>query len=480
VKICVVGAGYVGLVTSACLSTLGHRVTCVDSDSGKIDILRSGKMPIYEPGLLERVAASRRRKHLSFTTHLTVAVRQSAAVFICVGTPAMADGEVELSHVGTVARLIGDILEDGYKVIVVKSTVPVGCGRWIHALIEEGIRRRQRGDSDASRLAALRECERQSPAELADSNMDGAESTQSPALFDVVSNPEFLREGCAIHDALHPDRIVVGSDSSRARALMRALYAPIIEQRFVPTERRRPVPLVETDLTSAEMIKHAANAFLATKVSFINEIANICERVGVCVGELACAIGLDERIGPHFLSAGVGWGGSCLGKDLAALTRLATDSGCEALILKAVREVNARQRERVVEKLQESLKGLKGKTVGLLGLAFKPNTDDVRDAPAIAIAQRLLRLGVRVRGYDPVAGPNAAALTPDLDVAADAETLADGADALVLLTEWPLFRELDYAGLRSRMRNPALIDARNFLDGRRLRELGFQYQRIGG
>jgi UDPglucose 6-dehydrogenase len=464
-EISVVGTGYVGLVTGACLSSLGNQVTCVDSDSSKIERLCRGQIPIYEPGLAELVAEVRQQGRLDFTTRLAEAVRQAEVVFICVGTPPCIDGEVDLSQVESVAREIGATLEDGYKVIVNKSTVPVGSGDWVRMLIDDGIRERRCATAPVLAGAAA------GPA--ASGPLDLMPS------FDVVSNPEFLREGSAIQDMLHPDRIVVGSDSPRALDVMRQLYTPIVEQACVPIERRRPVPFIETDLASAEMIKYAANAFLATKISFINEIANICERVGAHVGQVAHGIGLDERIGRQFLNAGIGWGGSCFGKDVAALARMAADYGYEARILQAVQEVNAHQRQWVVQKLQERLKVLKGKTVGLMGLAFKPHTDDVRDSPAIVIAQRLLALGVKVRGLDPVAGPNAAARVPGLILAQDVNALAEGADALVLVTEWPEFGELDFHLLRSRMRHPTLIDARNILDGAALEELGFDYLAIG-
>jgi UDPglucose 6-dehydrogenase len=456
-QVAVIGTGYVGLVTGACLAALGHHITAVDNDPTKLTVLERGEIPIHEPGLADLVAAGRRKGCLRFTHRLEDAVGRAAALFICVGTPPTAAGDVDLSQVEQVARRIGSLLDPAYRVIVNKSTVPVGSGDWVRILIEEGIRER-------------------SPA---GTGIQTTSLVDSPPPFDVVSNPEFLREGTAISDMLHPDRIVVGSDSARALAVMRELYAPIIEQRFVPDGLRRAVPFVETDLASAEMIKYAANAFLATKISFINEIANICERVGARVERVAHGIGLDERIGARFLNAGVGWGGSCFGKDVAALARMAADYGYEARVLRAVQEVNTAQRQWVVQKLQERLKVLKGKRIGLLGLAFKPDTDDVRDAPSLAIAARLLALGVTVRGLDPVAGPNAQAALPELCLASSAEQLADGADALVLVTEWPVFREIDFAALKLRMRHALLIDGRNFLSGERLREIGFDYWAVG-
>jgi UDPglucose 6-dehydrogenase len=452
-------------VTGACLSALGHRVTCVDRDNAKVARLQRGEIPIYEPGLEELVARSRSEGSLQFTECLATAVRDTEVVFICVGTPPKAlqgtpplggtspdlGTDVDLSQVEAVAEELGATLPGmGYRIIVNKSTVPVGSGDWVSVLIREGARFRS-----------------------------GGERSGSEPEFDVVSNPEFLREGSAIHDMLHPDRIVVGSTSPRALARMRELYAPIIEQSFVAPGLRQVVPYLETDLASAEMIKYAANAFLATKISFINEIANICERVGADVSRVAEGIGLDARVGRRFLEAGIGWGGSCFGKDVSALVRMAADYGYDARILQAVRHVNQHQRQWVVQKLQERLKVLKGKTVGLLGLAFKPHTDDVRDAPALHIAGRLLDLGVRVRGLDPVAARNALTVLPELILVSDAEALAEGADALVLVTDWPQFRELEYERLRSLMRTPTMIDGRNFLDGDQLSALGFDYWRIG-
>jgi UDPglucose 6-dehydrogenase len=488
----VLGTGYVGLVTGACLASLGHRVICMDSDPAKLTVLNRGEIPIYEPGLPELVAAGQERGRLTFTPHLEEAVRSAEVIFICVGTPPLPDGNVDLTQVEAVARQIGATLDTGYRVIVNKSTVPVGSGDWVRVLIEDGVRAREdltslpSDDGGGLHVRSPGYERAAAPVRVGSSTSESRSAVGAPPSavatapnFDVVSNPEFLREGSAIADMLHPDRIVVGSDSPRALGVLRELYAPIIEQSFLPGAIRQAVPFVETDLASAEMIKYAANAFLATKVSFINEIANICERVGARVDQVAYGMGLDERIGSRFLNAGIGWGGSCFGKDVAALARMAADYGYEARILAAVQDVNAAQRQWVVQKLQERLKVLKGKTVGLLGLAFKAHTDDVRDAPAVTIARRLVALGVKVRGLDPVAGRGALAHVPELILVPDAASLADGADALVLMTEWPAFREIDYAALRCRMRHATFIDGRNYLDGERLRELGFDYWGIG-
>jgi UDPglucose 6-dehydrogenase len=441
----------------------------VDSDQEKISRLRAGDVPIYEPGLESLVVQNRSAGRLAFSADLATTLRAAEVLFICVGTPPLPSGEVDLSQVESVARSIGQALEDGYKVVVNKSTVPVGSGDWVSLLIREGIEERRMG---CSAITAG------SPA----GDLDETVMDRTLPRFDVVSNPEFLREGSAIEDMLHPDRIVAGSNSERALGVMRELYRPIIEQRPSQGEDEGDgvhVPFIETDLASAEMIKYAANAFLATKISFINEIANICERVGANIDAVSHGIGLDRRIGNLFLNAGLGWGGSCFHKDLSALTHMASDYGYSARLLTAAAQVNTAQRQLIVQRLQERLKVLKGKTVGLLGLAFKPHTDDVRDAPALTIAERLIALGVRVKGYDPVAGPNARRLIPDLVLEPTVRSLARGADALVVVTEWPEFRELDFAALRELMRTPTVVDGRNFLSGPAITRLGFDYVAIG-
>jgi UDPglucose 6-dehydrogenase len=464
IHVCVIGTGYVGLVTGACLAELGHHVVCIDNDEAKITRLGSGAVPIYEPGLEPLVMRNRSTGHLTFTTDLPGALRASEVVFICVGTPPHANGEVDLSQVESVVRSIGRSLEAGYKVIVNKSTVPVGSGDWVSRLIREALE------------------ERRSQRVLVPMGGPATDFTAHEPMpdYDVVSSPEFLREGSAIHDMLHPDRIVLGSTSERALAVMRELYRPILEQQIEgASSDGGQIPLIETDLPSAEMIKYAANAFLATKISFINEIANICERVGADIASVARGIGQDRRIGPLFLNAGLGWGGSCFHKDLSALTHMARDYGYEARLLVATQDVNRYQRLLIVQKLQERLKVLKGKTIGLLGLAFKPDTDDVRDAPALTIAERLLALGVRVTGYDPAAGQNAQRMVPELIVQPTVRSMASGADALVLITEWPEFRELDFRALRDVMNCPLLVDGRNYLDAATLDRSGFEYVTLG-
>ncbi|MEB3196962.1 MAG: UDP-glucose/GDP-mannose dehydrogenase family protein [Candidatus Sericytochromatia bacterium] len=463
-RICVIGTGYVGLVTGTCLAHIGHDVMCVDEHVEKIAGLNRAEMPIYEPGLAEMVNTQRASGRLAFSTDVATAVQRADTIFITVGTPTGEHGEADLSAVERVAREIGRSLNT-YKVIVNKSTVPVGSGDWVAMLVREGLATRQ-GVGSAWKA--------QRPPE------DGASEALGPASFDVVSCPEFLREGSAIHDSLHPDRIVVGSASPRALAHMRALYLPLIEQRFPGADARSPVPFVVTDLNSAEMIKYAANCFLATKISFINEMANICERVGADVTAVADGIGLDHRIGRQFLQAGIGWGGSCFPKDLLAMLQIAREAGYDASLLKATIDVNQSQRLVPLLKLQQHLKTLKGKTIGLLGLAFKPETDDVRDAPALSLAQQLLQRGAAVRGYDPVASAHASLLAPGLKVFDDPYTMAEGCDALVLATEWPEFHSLDLGRMRLMMnQHHVFIDGRNMFDPPLMRELGFLYVGIG-
>jgi len=458
----VVGAGYVGLVTGACLSQVGHRVTLADTDAERVATLGRGEIPLYEPGLEGLVEDGVRRERLSFTTDLETAVRGSDVVFIAVGTPQGEDGAADLSSVGAVARGIGRVLaNDGRRerplVVVNKSTVPVGSGDYVSMLVREGMEEAgvRAGESDP---------------------------------FRVVSNPEFLREGSAVYDSLFPDRIVVGADvgagGRQAMEIMRVLYEPLTEQTF-PTELDpRPkdrVPLVTTDLASAEMIKYAANAFLATKISFINEVSNLCELVGADVDEVSTGIGLDGRIGPRFLSAGIGWGGSCFPKDVAALRSVAREyDGFEPLLLDAVVAVNERQRKETVSKIQRELRTLKGKRVALLGLSFKPNTDDLREAPSLEIARALISLGAQVVGYDPVAGKAAARMMPDLRVVFDPIEALAGAHAAVVVTEWEEVRSLDLREAASLMEEPkVLVDGRNAMDPREVRAAGIRYRGFG-
>ncbi|WP_017318091.1 UDP-glucose dehydrogenase family protein [Mastigocladopsis repens] len=439
--ICVVGTGYVGLVTGACLAQIGHHVVCVDNNAAKVALMQSGHSPIFEPGLQEIMHSTMQAGRLEFTTDLGYGVTHGAILFIAVGTPALPTGESDTRYVEAVARGIGTHLNRGYKVIVNKSTVPIGSGDWVRRIVMDGVAQRQQDISG----------------------------------FDVLSNPEFLREGSAVYDTFNPDRIVLGSNSQRAIALMQELYAPIVQRKFATEPSLPPVPVVVTDLASAEMIKYAANAFLATKISFINEIANICDCVGADVTQVAKGIGFDSRIGNKFLQAGIGWGGSCFPKDVSALIHTARDYGYDAELLSTTVSVNQRQRLIAVEKLQQVLKILKGKTIGLLGLTFKPDTDDLRDAPALDLIAELTRLGANVKAYDPIVSQPQANVT----LVNDPEQLASDCNALVLVTDWQLFRELDYAKLAQAMISPVMIDGRNFLDPETLAKAGFYYVSIG-
>jgi UDPglucose 6-dehydrogenase len=445
-QVTVIGTGYVGLVTGACLAKIGHQVVCVDNNAQKVASLQAGRSPIFEPGLEDIMQAAMQTGNLKFTTDLGAGVSHGEILFIAVGTPALPSGESDTRYVETVAHGIGTHLNGGYKVIVNKSTVPIGSGDWVQRIVMDGV----------------------------------TERGQDITGFDVVSNPEFLREGSAVHDTFNPDRIVLGSHSDRAIALMQQLYAPIVERKFGDDPSLPPVPVVITDLTSAEMIKYAANAFLATKISFINEVANICDRVGADVTQVAKGIGLDSRIGNRFLQAGIGWGGSCFPKDLSALIHTARDYGYEAQLLKATVQANCSQYLVAVEKLQQILKILKGKTIGLLGLTFKPDTDDLRDAPALNLIEELIRLGARVKAYDPIIQTHS--IHPALSnvtLTTSPETLAAGCDALVLVTDWSCFRTLNYTALASQMHLPVMVDGRNFLNPEMLEQAGFYYVGIG-
>ena len=457
-QITVIGTGYVGSVTGACLSFLGHHVTCVDTDAAKIAKWKSGQPPIYEPYLDEVVElASRRGGGIEFTTELSGAARASDVVFIAVGTPPLPDGTPNLTYLEAAARGIGAAIDGSrFRVVVNKSTVPVGSGNLVEALVREGIAEARPAERDSIR-------------------------------FGVASNPEFLREGCAVSDSLYPDRIVVGASDDQTLSLMRELYRPLLEQSFEPPPSvPRPngttrAPLVATSLTSAEMIKYAANAFLAMKIGFANEIANICERVGAEATEVLYGIGRDSRIGSKFLNAGVGWGGSCFGKDVQALLHTAGEYGYAAKLLQASLDVNLAQRQMVIQKLQEKLFILKGRTIGLLGLAFKPDTDDLRDAPSLTIAERLLQMGARIKAYDPIAMNACRDLYPELKIryCSSAREVAQEADALVLVTEWKEFAALPLAELASLMAKPVLVDGRNLYAPEAAAAAGFDYTGIG-
>jgi UDPglucose 6-dehydrogenase len=431
VHISVIGTGYVGLVTGACFAEFGLHVTCMDTDAKRIGRLEKGEVPFYEPGITELTVKGLRENRLAFTTDIAKAVDQALVVFIAVGTPPRPDGSADLSYIEEVGLGIARHMT-GYKVIATKSTVPVGTGE----RLREVIRAHQ----------------------------------AAPVRFDIVSNPEFLREGSAIEDFLRPNRVVIGADSEQAVAIMKDLYRPLY---LIET------PFVVTDIATSEMIKYASNAFLATKVSFINEIANLCERVGADVVTVAKAMGLDQRIGSKFLHAGPGFGGSCFPKDLAALIQTGQEAGCDMRIARAAAEVNERQRARMVDKIRDTLGGLKGKTIALLGLSFKPNTNDLREAPALAIAQALLAEGAAVRVYDPEAMEEGARVLSQATPAPDAYAAAEGADALVLVTEWNQFRNLDMTRVKSALRQPVFIDLRNVYEPERMGLLGFRYVSVG-
>ncbi|MBW4603609.1 MAG: UDP-glucose/GDP-mannose dehydrogenase family protein [Calothrix sp. FI2-JRJ7] len=459
-RVCVIGTGYVGLVTGACLAHIGHDVVCIDNNEEKVKIMKAGQSPIFEPGLSEIMQGAIQSGRIEFSTDIAAGVAHGEILFIAVGTPPLPNGESDTRYVEAVARSIGTNLNGGYKVIVNKSTVPIGSGDWVRMIVLDGLAERQK--------------------QLVTAGSGPAERLPEVADFDVVSNPEFLREGSAVYDTFNPDRIVLGGNSTRAVALMKQLYAPIVERQFAENKTAAPVPVLATDLSSAEMIKYAANAFLATKISFINEVANICDRVGADVTQVAKGIGLDSRIGSKFLNAGIGWGGSCFPKDVSALIHTADDYGYEAQLLKAAVSVNERQRLIALEKLQQALKILKGKTVGLLGLTFKPDTDDLRDAPALNLIEQLNRLGAKVKAYDPIVSQTGMrhGLSGVL-VETDAERLADGCDALVLVTEWQQFNTLDYNKMAKLMSHPVIIDGRNFLNPEDMEKAGFQYIGVG-
>ncbi len=467
-EVCVVGTGYVGLVTGTCLAYLGRSVVCVDIDERKIEMLRGGKSPIYEPGLDQLIATGIQRGNLRFSTDLNEAVNQSEIIFIAVGTPPLSTGKADLSYVKTVAQSVGRAMDcERRRVVVNKSTVPIGSGNWVEMLVKEGLQ--------------------ENPAYRERSGATGNRKANAEDVFLVASNPEFLREGSAIADTFYPDRIVIGATDSYAAERLRALYEPIVEQTFVPPASAprasgfTAVPVVTTDLASAEMIKYAANSFLATKISFANEIANICERVGADIKEVVRGFGLDSRIGPKFLNAGIGWGGSCFGKDVSAIIDIANEYNYEPELLRSTVSVNKRQRHVPVLKLQEVLKIIKGKTIGLLGLAFKPDTDDIRDAPALEIARELLEMGARVKAYDPIANEACAKQYPDLKIeyADNAISLAEDCDAIVVVTEWEEFQYLDLEKVGEVMHTKVLVDGRNVLDPAAVEAAGFKYRGIG-
>jgi UDPglucose 6-dehydrogenase len=428
--IAMIGTGYVGLVSGACLSEFGHQVVCVDKDPAKIEILKQGGIPIYEPGLDEIVAASTKAGRLSFTTDLAKAVAGADAVFIGVGTPSRrGDGHADLSYVFAAAEEIAKALT-GYAVVVTKSTVPVGTSRKVEAIIQQ---------------------------------------VRPDAEFDMASNPEFLREGSAIEDFRRPDRVVVGCDTERAREVMREVYRPLF---------LNETPILFTSRETSELIKYAANAFLATKITFINEMADICEKVGGDVQDVARGIGLDGRIGKKFLNAGPGYGGSCFPKDTLALIRTASELGAPSRIVEAVVAVNDRRKLDMAKKIEAAFGGVKGKTIAVLGLTFKPNTDDMRDAPSLVILPHLQAAGATIRAFDPE-GHKEAAKHLDLDYRSNAYDALDGADGVVILTEWNEFRALDLARVKAALKSPLMVDLRNIYRPSQMAEAGFTYVSVG-
>ena len=430
--ICVIGTGYVGLVSGACFAEFGMQVTCVDNVAEKIADLEEGILPIHEPGLQELVNKGIREGRLNFTTDVVKAIEQALVIFIAVGTPAGENGATDLRYVDEVADTIGRHMQD-YKVIATKSTVPVGTAKRITAHIQA--------------------------------------AQPIPLPFSVVSNPEFLREGAAIEDFMRPNRVVIGGEDQHALAIMKELYSPLY---LIET------PFVITDTTTAEMIKYAANTFLAMKISFINEMANLCDVVEADVHDVARAIGLDQRIGRKFLHPGPGYGGSCFPKDVQSLTHFAQEVGVELQLAAATHRVNQKQRTHMVEKIVELLDGsVTGKTIGVLGLAFKPNTDDIREAPAIDIIQSLQVQGAKIRAYDPVAMPMAKKVLKDVMYCQDSYSTCDGSDALVLATEWNQFRALDLERVRAMLHQAVLIDLRNVYEPSMVQRLGFRYAAVG-
>jgi UDPglucose 6-dehydrogenase len=427
-KVAVAGAGYVGLVTAACLAELGNDVTCVDIDESKISQLNSDIIPIYEPGLDGLAVKNRKSGRLAYSTDLKAAIKNSEIIFICVGTPPKENGEADLSHVENVARAVAEAM-DSYKVIVEKSTVPV-----------------ETGEKVAKSIRAY--------------NIHRVD-------FDVVSNPEFLKEGSAVSDFMHPDRVVIGCGSERARQIMKKLYEPL------------NAPILFTDIKSAEIIKHASNSFLATKISFINAIANICEMAGADVEKVAEGMGLDKRIGRPFLNAGIGYGGFCFPKDAEAFIKIAEKLGYDFRLLKATQEINSFQKKNFVKKIEKALWIVKNKTIGILGLAFKPNTDDMRFAPSIDIIGELQREGAKIKAYDPEAAEKSKGVLNNIEYCSNPYEAAKDADALVILTEWDEFRALDMKKIKSAMKHPLIIDGRNIYNPEEIRKEGFTYMSIG-
>ncbi len=446
-KISVIGAGYVGLVTGGCLAEIGHHVVCTDNDDSKIKTLNAGKLPIYEPHLDAIIDKARAAGRIEFTSDVARSIRDCEAIFICVGTPPLETGDADLSAIDRVARLIASESKTS-KLVVEKSTVPVQTGQQLKRQLQVYGR--------------------------------------APGVtFRVASNPEFLREGTAVGDFLHPDRIVVGVDDPGAEEQLREIYRPIIEQRVncpVHAPKCPPMPppaFIVTTINSAELIKHASNSFLAVKISYANMVADLCEKIGANVQEVTRGMGMDPRIGPSFLNAGLGFGGFCLPKDIQAFIRMAEKAGVDFAVLREVERVNKQRIEHVLEKARRSLWVMKEKQIGVLGLAFKANTDDIRFSPAIEVVRRLLAEGAQVRAYDPEGMEKTRAMFPKVAYGADAYEVAKDADALLILTEWKEFAALDWKRIHSSMARPLLVDGRNLLDPATMKALGFEYHSIG-
>ena len=451
-KVCVIGVGYVGLVTGVCLAEIGHNVICVDNVNGKVEKLKKGISPIHEPGLEEFIKRNLQLGNIDFTSDIKNGIEKSEIILISVGTPSLSNGQADLSYVENVAIEIGKYINNE-KVIVNKSTVPIGSGDWVSNIISKSI-------------------EKNNP--------------NKNIKFNIVSNPEFLREGSALKDTFFPERIIIGSLSKKAVQKMLELYKPLIEQSFDwPSDMIRPIPkyqkipVVISDLASAEMIKYASNSFLATKISFVNEIANICEKVGADIKKVTEGMGLDSRIGPKFLNAGIGWGGSCLPKDVSALAYTAKEYGYTPEILNAVSAVNTKQRNKIVKRVQDELKIVKGKTIAVLGIAFKPNTDDTRESPAISVMNSLVHLDASIKAYDPIVKERPQSLSERVIIAQDVYDCIKDADLLILATEWDEFKNLDFVKIKSIMNNNIIIDGRNLFDKEKLLNLGFKYIGIG-
>jgi UDPglucose 6-dehydrogenase len=445
-KIAIIGTGYVGLVTGTCLAEIGHIVICQDSDEMKMEILLNGGIPIYEPYLQDLVQKNKEAGRLSFTKKFEEAIKPSEVVFICVGTPPLENGEADLSAVEMVSREIARV-SDSYKLVVEKSTVPVQTGEWIEKTI---------------RIYGPKNIE-----------------------IDIASNPEFLREGSAVEDFLHPDRIVIGIQNQKAERILHDLYAPILQRQFncpihkICLQETKTIPFIVTDINSAELIKHASNSFLATKISFINAVADICEKTGANIRDVSYGIGLDKRIGKSFLEAGIGFGGFCFPKDLQAFIRIAEKCGYDFKLLKEVEKINVERITLVVEKIKETLWILKGKTIGIFGLAFKPNTDDIRFAPALEIIRQLLKEGVLVKAYDPKAMERAKVELPEVTYCSNSYEVAMEADGLIICTEWDEFKNINFEKIKNLMRRPFIMDGRNVYDKAKMLSLGFEYMSIG-